>query len=121
MSSAELIREQWFFEDPRGLTEWNTYGSRMDRLQEEVDETKVALDEESRMAFFMEIADVIIFSHSILGAICRELDIEPEAVDHLIMAKVHQNQEKYPERLFINNSPEEAIRIAREEWKGAHE
>lgn len=119
-SSAELIRQQQLWEGKRGLDKWNTYESRMGRLQEEVDEAWEAYEDVDDIAFMLEICDVVIFAHSILGALCEDRDIAPEAIDHFIQWKMNQNEKKYPVSLFDKFDPKTAIEISRELWYRNH-
>lgn len=113
-NSAELIREQRFFQEPRGI-EHNAI-TVFRRFMDEVDELEEELLKEGDMWALVELADVFIMAGAVAVYLIDKMDLEPEDMDFMIEAKMRQNQIKYPEQLFINHTPEEAVRIAREQW-----
>lgn len=113
-TSCELIIMQKEFEAPRGLDKFNSPKYSMSRIQNEVDEAVEALNEGDTRALAVELVDVIIFAHSLLGKLADELGLQPEDIDQLVEAKMAHNHEKYNEAFFNNgHDTATAITLAR--------
>lgn len=115
-TSSELIDAQYEFELPRGLLDHNTGEFVLHRLSEELGEVWEEHDAQNYLRMLQELIDVVIFSHSIMGDLCRRLDIAYEEVDRMIEAKMLQNAQKYHISHFSNRSTAEAIEYSRQRW-----
>lgn len=113
-TSAELIQAQRDFEQPRGLDTYNTHWHSLMRIQGELSEAVEAYLHETPKDLAVEIIDVVIFAHSMLGRIADELGWKPEDVDQLVEAKMAANHTKYDEVFFQNgHDTSTAITLAR--------
>lgn len=116
-NSSELIDAQYLFEEPRGLLEHNTPPHSLHRLAEELGEVWEEIDQEHWLEAITEVADVVIFAHSILGFLARKLDMAYEEVDRIIEDKMASNQKKYHISHFEGRSTKEAMEYSRKVWK----
>ncbi len=131
MRTAELIKAQAEFEQPRGLDSYNTIYTGIQRMLDEAEEAQQEIfntdgtskDEVDYQAFSLEIIDTIIFAHSILGQVCSLTGTSAEEMEKLLESKLQRNQEKYDEAFFNNGwDTATAIRVARHWWNlGLHE
>lgn len=84
------------------------------RIQGELGEAVEAYLHETPKDLAVEIIDVVIFAHSMLGRIADELGWKPEDVDQLVEAKMAANHTKYDEVFFQNgHDTSTAITLAR--------
>jgi hypothetical protein len=122
-TSAELIEAQRHFEAERGLDTFNTIAYGLYRTQVELDEAKHAHEYETPADLLIELIDVQIFTHSLMGKLANQLGLEPEAVDRMVEAKMAANYSKYDTAFFENgHSTATAMTLARH-WHnlGLHE
>jgi len=112
MKLSELINKQTKWEYDRGIVNGN-HG--IDRIQVELDEARDEPDLHKRL---IEMADVIIIATGSVGALLTELDLTAQDFESLLMAKMAQNNRKYPVQVFQNMSPDEAIQYCRDRWGG---
>lgn len=111
---AESIREQREFEQARGLDEYNTIAFGLLRLQEELLEAQHEHLKGDNEAMLVEIIDITIFAHSVIGQLCEALGIAPEQIDTMVEDKFFKNTRKYDERFFKGRMTSEAIKTARQ-------
>lgn len=127
MKISELIGHQIEFETTRvgngpvvtqTLWEYNkTPGFRINRLQQEVDELKMAEDlGEGDFKRLVEATDIVIFTAGIMGEICVRNGWPLKYVDILLRDKMAQNMKKYTEENFAGRTVEEGLIYSREQW-----
>ena len=115
-TSAEMIDLQYNFEEPRGLLDHNTGTFALHRLCDELGEAWEEHDRKDYFKMLKELIDVQVFAFSILGDLCRKLDIAYEEVDRLMIETMQKAEAKYKIEHFKNRSPEEAIAYSRKVW-----
>ena len=120
-TSAELLDAQYEFELPRGLLIYNRGAKGLSRMLEEAGEAIDDFEAGKLPEMMIELCDVIIFAHSILGWLARETGTPYEGIDRMIEQKMERNSEKYALRFFDGVSTEEGLRQAREEWNGKNQ
>jgi len=110
---AEGIRTQQDFESERGLTQLNSIAFGLLRMQEELLEAQYEHLKGDLEAMLVEVIDVTIFAHSVIGQLCEALGVAPEQVDTMVEDKFFKNTRKYDERFFKGRMTSEAIKTAR--------
>ena len=120
-TSAELIDFQFEFEEPRGLLEFNSLPHGFFRMMEEMEEARIEMEKGDYEALLVELADTLIFMHSMFGNIVRKLGLAPEEVDRIIEKKAAQNHVKYSMEFFSEGrSTAEAMALAKASWDLTH-
>jgi hypothetical protein len=122
-STSELITMQQNFEQERGLDRFNTVAHSLERMQGELNEAVEAYLHQTPRDLLIEVIDVTIFAHSLMGRLADHLGLTPEDVDNLVMEKMAINYTKYDEAFFRNGwDTTQAITVARHWWNlGLHE
>lgn len=115
-TSADLIDAQYIFEEERGLLGYNIPPHAFFRLFDELEETIEAYEQKDDFEVLKELIDVNVFLHSLFGYYTRKLGLAPEQVDRMVEQKMEQNNVKYSREWFDGNTPEEALKKAKEAW-----
>ena len=130
MKISELVGHQIEFETTRvgnspvggmlsqTLWEHNSYpGNRVRRLQQEVDELKIADDLDlGDFRKLAEAADIIIFTSGIMAELCVKNGWPLTYADLIIRDKMKQNFQKYTEANFVGKTVAEGLIYSREKW-----
>lgn len=117
MQISELMRDHERFEQDRGILTHNNLAHGLIRVQEEILEAQYALLDGDLEHTLQEILDFINYSMSLLLHVCNDLGVAPEQVDNMLVEINKQRDLKYRIELFKQYPPEEAIKIARQEWE----
>lgn len=117
MQISELMRNHERFETDRGISTFNNLAHGLIRVQEEILEAQYALLDGDLEHTLQEILDFINYSMSLLLHVCNDLGVAPEQVDNMLVEINRQRDLKYRIELFREHPPEEAIKIARQEWE----
>lgn len=116
MQISELMHNHERFEQDRGISTFNNLQRGLVRVQEEILEAQYALLDGDLEHTLQEILDFINYSMSLLLHVCNDLGVAPEQVDTMLVEINRQRDLKYRIELFREHPPEEAIKIARQEW-----
>lgn len=111
MKLSELVAHQREWEGSRGIKNGN---DGIDRIQNELDEAREAVDPEHRI---WEIIDVLIISAGSIATLADKLSIPDEQVDKMIDQKLYINDRKYPVDRFQEMGTEDAIAYSRMVWE----
>jgi len=117
---SDLMRNHERFETDRGISTHNNLAHGLIRVQEEILEAQYALLKGDLEHTLLEILDFINYSMSLLLHVCTDLGVAPEQVDNMLVEINKQRDLKYRIELFREYPPEEAIRVARQEWTTAN-
>ena len=117
MQISELMRDHQRYEEDRGISTRNNLPRGFLRCQEELLEAQYAYLDGDLEHTLREILDFFNYSMSLLLHVCNDLGVAPEQVDQMLVEINRQRDLKYRVELFREHPPEEAIKIARQEWQ----
>lgn len=113
---TDLMDMQVEFERQRGLDKLNTPEYSLMRIGVELDEANTAFREGTDRELLEEVADIVIFSSSLLANIATKMDISFEEVEQVIGNKMANNQIKFDVGFFNGVAPDKAMKTAKDWW-----